>query len=322
MQPVNLRGNQLVEAVVGVGRGVGRGGLGQGVAVGVVGIGSCDGFTVFGLGFRQQAVVGVVGVARDIVLCSRDRHPGAVARRVVAVAHRQAIGFALLRQSAQTVIDITGNFAGMIGFGLLTSRGVVGVAERGKRLFALFVFQGYNPVCLVVVVGFFHPVGIGQTGPVAVDVVGVAGLQNSILAHRRQPVQVVVRVSDILHDLAVFRQDKARPVPRQIVGVRLGVGNQRVLRACGQGHDSRCARAGNNGFIGVRIGKLIQGIPYRVKSHSTALLRGQIPNHAARVIPLSCVFAGSPAPEYIASLGEGAGRQRDVGKMGFVLSYL
>ena len=35
-QPVNLGGKQLVEAVIGVGRAVGRGGLTQGVAVGAV----------------------------------------------------------------------------------------------------------------------------------------------------------------------------------------------------------------------------------------------------------------------------------------------
>ena len=65
---IHSQGDQLVEAVVGVGCAagfiltVGRGGLCQGVAVGVISIGGGDGFAVFCLALRQQPVVGIVGV--------------------------------------------------------------------------------------------------------------------------------------------------------------------------------------------------------------------------------------------------------------------
>ena len=67
---IHSQGDQLVEAVVGVGCAagfvltVGRGGLCQGVAVGVISIGGGDGFAVFCLALRQQPVVGVVGKDR------------------------------------------------------------------------------------------------------------------------------------------------------------------------------------------------------------------------------------------------------------------
>ena len=65
---IHGQGDQLIEAVVGVGCAagfiltMGRGGLCQGVAVGVISIGSGDGFAVFRFALRQQPVVGIVGV--------------------------------------------------------------------------------------------------------------------------------------------------------------------------------------------------------------------------------------------------------------------
>ena len=63
---IHGQGDQLVEAVVGVGcaagfvLSVGRGGLCQGVAVGIIGVGGGDGFAVFRFALRQQPVVGIV----------------------------------------------------------------------------------------------------------------------------------------------------------------------------------------------------------------------------------------------------------------------
>ena len=47
---------------------MGRGGLAQGVAVGVIGIGGDDGFAVFRFALRQQPVVGIVDKERGTAL--------------------------------------------------------------------------------------------------------------------------------------------------------------------------------------------------------------------------------------------------------------
>ena len=174
---IHSQGDQLVEAVVGVGCAagfiltMGRGGLCQGVAVGVIGICGGDCLVIFGLGLRQQPVVGIVGVNGGVGFRACDCHLAPVACSIIGVVDRQAVGLAFLGQSPQTVIDIAGDLAGMVGFGLLTAGGIVSIAERGQGFAALFVFQPGDPVGQVVSVGFNGPVGTGQTDPVAVGVV-------------------------------------------------------------------------------------------------------------------------------------------------------
>ena len=71
---IHGQGDQLIEAVVGIDSTagfvltVGRGGLAQGVAVGVIGVGGGDGIAVFRFALRQQPVVGVVGKDKGTAL--------------------------------------------------------------------------------------------------------------------------------------------------------------------------------------------------------------------------------------------------------------
>lgn len=82
----------MIETVVAVGGtagfvfAVGRGGFGQRIAVGIVGVGCCDGCILFCLCFRQQAVVCVVGIRGGIMLCARNRQAAAIARLVVGIS--------------------------------------------------------------------------------------------------------------------------------------------------------------------------------------------------------------------------------------------
>ncbi len=76
----------------------------------------------------------------------------------------------------------------MVGFGLLTAGGIVSIAERGQGFTALFVLQPGDPVGLVIGIGFLCSIGISQTGPVAVGIVGIGGLEASAFADRGQTV--------------------------------------------------------------------------------------------------------------------------------------
>ena len=71
---INGQANELIEAIIAINRtvgvffAVGRSAPGQGVAVGVISIGSGDGFAVFRFALRQQPVVGVVGKDKGTAL--------------------------------------------------------------------------------------------------------------------------------------------------------------------------------------------------------------------------------------------------------------
>ena len=77
----------------------------------------------------KQSVVGVICIGCGIVFRTRDRHLAAVARGIVGIAHRQAAGFAFLRQPVQAVIDVACDLAGVIRLTLLAAAGVIGIGK-------------------------------------------------------------------------------------------------------------------------------------------------------------------------------------------------
>lgn len=105
---------------------------------------------------------------------------------------------------------------------LLTAAGVVGICVRRNDTLFVAVFEQNHPVRLVIAVRFSHAVCIGQTGAVAVRVIGICGLLPATLADRGQPVQYVIGVRNVL-DSAVRGHLETGPVARKVVSVLLCV---------------------------------------------------------------------------------------------------
>ena len=59
---------------------------------------------------------------------------------------------------------------------LLTAAGVVGICVRRNDALFVAVFEQNHPVRLVIAVRFSHAVCIGQTGTIAIRVIGICGL--------------------------------------------------------------------------------------------------------------------------------------------------
>ena len=100
--------------------------LGQ-VSVWIVGIRGQTSLNAAGLLLLQQAVVGVIGILHGIADRARDGHLRPVAPAVIGIVHRQAAGFALLRQAAQAVVGVSRDMIFVVCFAALVSAGVIAI---------------------------------------------------------------------------------------------------------------------------------------------------------------------------------------------------
>ena len=126
--------------------------------------------------FGQQAVVRVISVADGVVFCAADRHCRAVAADIIGVILRQCARFALLHQSVQAVIDVARDLAVSSRLCLLAPACIIGICIRRDLVAVVPVFERNDPICLIVAVGLGHAVCVGQTGPVAIRVIGISSL--------------------------------------------------------------------------------------------------------------------------------------------------
>ena len=219
-------GAELVEMVVGIGgASAAADGFADDIAVAVVGVADGFGGGTVVLNLIANAVVAVVDVGGVVILRAGDAHAGAISGGIVGVVHRHPAGFRLLRQTTHAVVGITGDFARVVSFGFLIAAGVVGIVEGRNDRISQLIGNAGDPVGLVVGVAFHDAVGVGQTGAVAVGIVGIFRLLDTGFADGGQAVQIVIGVGHVLNDRAVPGQGKAGPVICRIVGILLGIGD-------------------------------------------------------------------------------------------------
>ena len=97
---------------------------------------------------------------------------------------------------------------------LLTAAGVVGICVRRNDTLFVAVFEQNYPVRLVIAVRFSHAVCIGQTGTIAVRIIGICSLRGPVCIDGCQPIQIVIEIVGLLELRAVLRDCEARPIAR------------------------------------------------------------------------------------------------------------